>query len=256
MVFASQLLEKAAKAAAKTHKERVAEFNEKLENLSEHYDIPRVSTRFVWASVGERSDEMGADGASQRALACSTAGRTRLRTTRLARPVSLFLSSPACSAHAIHSSPQFALTRCRLIQLHRTHRQLHSHAREDSFAHVSRHLIHQVGLVGTVDRLRVRRCEPLVHIGARGDGLVHGRPLRADARREHSERGVRVEPEEEGDRVPLLAAQVDDPVQGRLEQAVCRRARKEAWSAKVSARSERGAHSLAYWSSAGMSRRR
>lgn len=38
-----QLLEKAAKAATKTHKERVAEFNEKLENLSEHYDIPKVS---------------------------------------------------------------------------------------------------------------------------------------------------------------------------------------------------------------------
>lgn len=38
-----QLMEKAAKAAAKTHKERVAEFNEKLENLSEHYDIPKVS---------------------------------------------------------------------------------------------------------------------------------------------------------------------------------------------------------------------
>lgn len=36
-------MEKAAKAAAKTHKERVAEFNEKLENLSEHYDIPKVS---------------------------------------------------------------------------------------------------------------------------------------------------------------------------------------------------------------------
>ncbi|GAA5869813.1 hypothetical protein JCM1840_007643 [Sporobolomyces johnsonii] len=37
-----RLLEKAAKAAAKSHKDRVAEFNEKLENLSEHYDIPKV----------------------------------------------------------------------------------------------------------------------------------------------------------------------------------------------------------------------
>ncbi|GAA5923580.1 hypothetical protein JCM3775_000437 [Rhodotorula graminis] len=37
-----RLLEKAAKAAVKSHKERVAEFNEKLENLSEHYDIPKV----------------------------------------------------------------------------------------------------------------------------------------------------------------------------------------------------------------------
>lgn len=39
-----QLLEKAAKAAAKSHKERVAEFNEKLEQMSEHYDIPKVGT--------------------------------------------------------------------------------------------------------------------------------------------------------------------------------------------------------------------
>ncbi|GAA6062791.1 hypothetical protein JCM10212_002160 [Sporobolomyces blumeae] len=37
-----RLLEKAAKAATKSHKERVAEFNEKLENLSEHYDTPKI----------------------------------------------------------------------------------------------------------------------------------------------------------------------------------------------------------------------
>lgn len=37
-----QLLDKANRAAVKSHKERVAEFNEKLENLSEHYDIPKV----------------------------------------------------------------------------------------------------------------------------------------------------------------------------------------------------------------------
>ncbi|BGP15050.1 hypothetical protein JCM10213v2_003005 [Rhodosporidiobolus nylandii] len=37
-----RLLDKAAKAAAKSHKERVAEFNEKLENMSEHYDIPKA----------------------------------------------------------------------------------------------------------------------------------------------------------------------------------------------------------------------
>ncbi|KAI9592884.1 hypothetical protein BDF19DRAFT_450473 [Syncephalis fuscata] len=30
------------KAAAKSHKEKVAEFNEYLGNLSEHYDIPKV----------------------------------------------------------------------------------------------------------------------------------------------------------------------------------------------------------------------
>ncbi|KAJ3410317.1 cystathionine beta-lyase [Chytridiales sp. JEL 0842] len=34
--------EKAAKMAAKSHKERVAEFNNYLDNLSEHHDIPRV----------------------------------------------------------------------------------------------------------------------------------------------------------------------------------------------------------------------
>lgn len=38
-----QLLEKAAKLANKSHKERVAEFNEKLEAMSEHHDIPRES---------------------------------------------------------------------------------------------------------------------------------------------------------------------------------------------------------------------
>ncbi|ORY91563.1 hypothetical protein BCR35DRAFT_328165 [Leucosporidium creatinivorum] len=37
-----RLLEKAAKLANKSHKERVAEFNEKLEAMSEHHDIPRV----------------------------------------------------------------------------------------------------------------------------------------------------------------------------------------------------------------------
>lgn len=36
------MLEKAAAMAEKTHKQRVQEFNEKLEKLSEHYDIPKV----------------------------------------------------------------------------------------------------------------------------------------------------------------------------------------------------------------------
>ncbi|TPX50117.1 hypothetical protein SeMB42_g02251 [Synchytrium endobioticum] len=35
-------LEKAEKMALKSHKERVSEFNQKLESLSEHYDIPKV----------------------------------------------------------------------------------------------------------------------------------------------------------------------------------------------------------------------
>ncbi|QDZ23556.1 hypothetical protein HOP50_10g60950 [Chloropicon primus] len=34
--------EEIAKAAKMTHRERVKEFNEKLANLSEHYDIPKV----------------------------------------------------------------------------------------------------------------------------------------------------------------------------------------------------------------------
>ena len=37
-----QLLEKVAKQAHMTHKDRVHEFNTKLEALSEHHDIPKV----------------------------------------------------------------------------------------------------------------------------------------------------------------------------------------------------------------------
>ena len=37
-----QLLEKVAKQAHMTHKDRVHEFNAKLEALSEHHDIPKV----------------------------------------------------------------------------------------------------------------------------------------------------------------------------------------------------------------------
>lgn len=33
---------KQQKAAHKSHKEKVAEFNDKLSKLSEHYDIPKV----------------------------------------------------------------------------------------------------------------------------------------------------------------------------------------------------------------------
>lgn len=35
-------MERVSKAAQKSHKERVADFNNKLEQLSEHYDIPKV----------------------------------------------------------------------------------------------------------------------------------------------------------------------------------------------------------------------
>lgn len=38
-----QLLDKVSKMASKTHKDRVQEFNSKLESLSEHHDIPKVS---------------------------------------------------------------------------------------------------------------------------------------------------------------------------------------------------------------------
>ncbi|KAI8992183.1 hypothetical protein BDF20DRAFT_848807 [Mycotypha africana] len=35
-------MERVYKAATKSHKDRVQEFNQKLENLSEHHDIPKV----------------------------------------------------------------------------------------------------------------------------------------------------------------------------------------------------------------------
>ncbi|KAG2195183.1 uncharacterized protein EV154DRAFT_496161 [Mucor mucedo] len=35
-------MERVSKAAAKSHKDRVSEFNNKLEMLSEHHDIPKV----------------------------------------------------------------------------------------------------------------------------------------------------------------------------------------------------------------------
>ena len=38
-----RLADKVRKEAKKSHKERVQEFNEKLEGMSEHYDLPRVS---------------------------------------------------------------------------------------------------------------------------------------------------------------------------------------------------------------------
>ncbi|KAH7107055.1 DUF1754-domain-containing protein [Auriculariales sp. MPI-PUGE-AT-0066] len=37
-----RLAKRVAKLAGKTHKERVSEFNSKLETLSEHHDIPKV----------------------------------------------------------------------------------------------------------------------------------------------------------------------------------------------------------------------
>lgn len=43
---ALQLAEKVARLANKTHKDRVNEFNSKLEALSEHHDIPKVCLQF------------------------------------------------------------------------------------------------------------------------------------------------------------------------------------------------------------------
>ncbi|GAA5956695.1 hypothetical protein JCM3765_005706 [Sporobolomyces pararoseus] len=42
-----RLLERARKAALKSHKDRVAEFNEQLEALSQHYDIPKASSTLL-----------------------------------------------------------------------------------------------------------------------------------------------------------------------------------------------------------------
>ena len=42
LIGALQLAAKVAKLAGKTHKDRVADFNNHLESLSEHHDIPKV----------------------------------------------------------------------------------------------------------------------------------------------------------------------------------------------------------------------
>ncbi|RKP13057.1 CGI-144-like protein, partial [Piptocephalis cylindrospora] len=38
----ARLMNKVVKIAEKSHKEKVQEFNERLEKMSEHYDIPKV----------------------------------------------------------------------------------------------------------------------------------------------------------------------------------------------------------------------
>jgi protein FAM32A len=40
--LAKREAERLAKVAAKSHRERVQEYNEKLSKLSEHHDIPKV----------------------------------------------------------------------------------------------------------------------------------------------------------------------------------------------------------------------
>ena len=42
-MYAMQLADKVKKLAGKTHKDRVHEYNTKLESLSEHHDIPKAS---------------------------------------------------------------------------------------------------------------------------------------------------------------------------------------------------------------------
>merc|ERR1712182_37317 len=41
-ILTKREVEEVTKAASKTHRERVKEFNEKLAGMSEHYDIPKV----------------------------------------------------------------------------------------------------------------------------------------------------------------------------------------------------------------------
>ena len=53
---AEQLAEKVAKMATQTHKDRVAEFNAKLEALSEHHDIPKVRSRGAVETRSDRAD--------------------------------------------------------------------------------------------------------------------------------------------------------------------------------------------------------
>jgi len=49
LIFLRQLLEKVAKQAHMTHKDRVHEFNAQLEALSEHHDIPKVCGFNRWS---------------------------------------------------------------------------------------------------------------------------------------------------------------------------------------------------------------
>eukprot|EP00128_Syssomonas_multiformis_P005186 Colp12_sorted_trinity150504_noHs@31800 len=43
LIMEQREIERIKKLAAKSHKEKVEEFNEKLDKLTEHYDIPKVS---------------------------------------------------------------------------------------------------------------------------------------------------------------------------------------------------------------------
>lgn len=49
-----RLAEKAKKQALKTHKDRVADFNDRLEAQSEHFDIPKVSNNFLLLLTSDR----------------------------------------------------------------------------------------------------------------------------------------------------------------------------------------------------------
>jgi hypothetical protein len=46
----TQLADKVKKLAGKTHKDRVHEFNSKLESLSEHHDIPKVNIAGIFST--------------------------------------------------------------------------------------------------------------------------------------------------------------------------------------------------------------
>lgn len=75
------------KLAKQTHKDRVHEFNEKLESLSEHHDIPKVS---LTSSLVENFS-----------LLCGLLGWTRL-TRRVQVLVSLLLYSPPLQLNTLH----------------------------------------------------------------------------------------------------------------------------------------------------------
>lgn len=51
-----QLNERVKKLATTTHKDRVHEFNAKLETLSEHHDIPKVGLLLLFFSVARHTD--------------------------------------------------------------------------------------------------------------------------------------------------------------------------------------------------------
>lgn len=83
LIFLPQLLEKVAKQAHMTHKDRVHEFNAQLEALSEHHDIPKVCDlcRLVRAQPnGVFPHRLGQDNNRRRSYSVSCSGLSQSRT--------------------------------------------------------------------------------------------------------------------------------------------------------------------------------